>query len=257
MPIIKTELYRFPENGGSAPIEYCYEACKRKGLVVASGYIVARLRAEQREQGSTAWTQLSGLSGTTVGIGIIDQVPTVVVAHTDHPFMTSNDIYSSKRSPSRLFYGAIHLTQSEAKSLIKDWRKKYSGEKRIGHVWIVQDKRLTDPAFLDSRFFDATVDATKKSLLVPFIGDPGLKPFYLQGYVNNMGTQIGLKFDNSSFVIDGLSFRPLCFSNCLNISNFYCGSYASEVHLFGVSPKIVSAAQDSSLEQKLVFEDIL
>jgi hypothetical protein len=257
MPIIKTELYRFPKDGCIAPIEYCYGACEREGLVVASGYIVARLRAEHREKGSTAWTQLSGLSGTTIGIGKIDQVPTVVVAHTDHPFMTSNDIYSSKRSPSRLIDGAIHLTQSEAKSLIKGWRKKYSGQKRIGHVWIVQDQRLTDPAFLDSRFFDATVDATKRSLLVPFIGDPNLKPFYLQEYINNMGTQIGLKFDRSSFAIDGLSFRPLCFSNCPDIPNFYCGSYASEVHLFGVSPKIISAAQGSSLEQKLVFEDIL
>jgi hypothetical protein len=197
---------RFP-NRGYAPIEECFALCERAGHVVLSMRDVAQLRARHKERSHPTWIEIQRVySGSVVGVGLLDGLPTVVVAHAKHPLMTASAIQNFKSDPQRFDRGGIRLSKDEVQGLILP----YSDSQR--DIFVYQHSQLANPQVLHSKIVPATIDATARTLLVSMIGNEDVES-YLQGHRNNFGDEIGIFFDRAALNSEGLLFRPLWFGN--------------------------------------------
>jgi hypothetical protein len=225
------EIRRFPENS-SAPIEDCFALCEQAGYSVLSMDYIAQLRARHPEKGHPAWTQIQkAYSGSVVGVGILEGgIPTIVVAHRNHPLMTSGAIRRFKDYPQRFVNGAITFPEAEVLGMINPY-KDCREPKR--DVWVIQTPHLIDPQFLNSGVVLATIDGTARTLLKPFLGDRNIATSYLMGHRNNFHQNIGIFFDENALNSEGLLFRPLWFGSDYNSLDGNDG-YLSSGCVFGV-----------------------
>jgi hypothetical protein len=204
-------IRRFPEKG-SASIEDCFALCEEAGYSVFSMRDVAQLRARYPEKGHPAWTQIQRtFSGSVVGVGLLE-LPTIVVAHANHPLMTASAIRRFKSEPQRFDRGGIRLSKDEVQGLILP----YSDSQR--DIFVYQNSQLANPQVLSFGIVPATIDATARTLLVPMIGNKNFVEPYLRGHRNNFSDRIGIFFDRAALNSEGLLFRPLWFNDDFNYS---------------------------------------
>jgi hypothetical protein len=228
---------RFPETG-EAPIKKCFALCEKAGHEVLSMDYVAQLRARHPEKGHPAWTQIQrAYSKSVVGVGLLDGLPTIVVAHRNHPLMTASAIQEFKLEPQRFDRGGIRLSKDEVQGLILP----YNDSQR--DIFVYQNSQLANPQVLNSGIVLATIDAIARTLLVPMIGNKDFVEPYLHGHINNFGAYIGILFDRMALNSEGLLFRPLWFG--VSYSHSLIGLNFDNVgYVFGMP---FSAADDEKI----------
>ncbi|MFA6888040.1 MAG: hypothetical protein WC254_00930 [Candidatus Woesearchaeota archaeon] len=209
-------LYRYPSEG-SAPLVDCYAECEQAGLVVASGKYIAKLRATYNETDSPAWKYLKGFTSSIAGIGCLDSQPMIVVAHTNHPLMTSDVIRKFKADHQRkpYLYGII-LHQEEVLDVINRYR---NVETPTSDIFVLEGPSATSLILGDT--VDATIDETKRTLLRPYLGDNRILEDYLKGLNNNHRMSggrntllpIGAFLSMENFINNYLTFNHLWFGN--------------------------------------------
>jgi len=236
------ELQRFPAEG-YAPIEDCYQQCENAGLVVAPGNYLAQLRIAYPESNSPAWKKVRGFTGSIVVTGNNQ----IVVAHANHPLMTAKAIRDFKSDSNRFVNYGIVLTDEEFRSIVAPY-KNNNEERR--DVWYIDSDVLAQADFV-SDVVPATVDATKRTLLVPYIGskNPSDKAKYIKGHTNNLGSRIGVFFDSNALKESKFLVRPLWFGD--GYINSLVGGGCSDGCVFGVSSSAVGTAQKKALEDLL------
>lgn len=235
------ELQRFPEEG-YLPIEDCYKKCEAVGLVVAPGNYIAQLRIQNSRVDSPAWTQVRGCTGSIVITGN-DQI---IVAHANHPLMTAEAIRKFKSDPQRFVDGGIVLFDEEVANIVDPYK---NNKKERRDVWHISSDVLAK-AKLVSALVPATVEATKSTLLVPYIGSKNAddKVAYLQGHNNS---EIGVFFDLNALKNKKFLARPLWFGyDYINVLNGL-DNYFDFGCVFGVSSSAAGIAQKSALEDLL------
>lgn len=234
------ELQRFPADG-YAPIENCYQECEDAGLVVAPANYLAQLRIAHPEKDSPAWQKVRGLTGSIVVTGNNQ----IIVAHANHPLMTAKAIREFKSDPTKFVNYGLVLTDEEVEGIVAPYRNN-SEERR--DVWYFGSEVLNQ-VDLVSGVVSATVAATKRTLLVPYIGSktPSDKATYLQGHRENSDSQIGVFFDKTALKNNQFLARPLWFGNYYYDYLYGDVSYYDGC-VFGVPSSAVGTAQKKSIE---------
>jgi hypothetical protein len=242
------EYRRFPENG-SAPIDDCFALCEEAGYSVLSMDSIAQLRVRHNKNDDPAWTQVQGAySGSVVGVGLLEGgLPTIVVAHRNHPLMTASAIRRFMSERQRFDRGGIRLSKDEVQGLILP----HNDSQR--DIFVYQGPQLTHPQVLNNGMVSATIDGTARTLLVPMIGNKDFVEPYLQGHRNNFSAEIGIFFDQVALKSEGLLFRPLWFGVNFNISLYGNNEFNDYGCVFGVPFSAADTTQKISPPEKNSF----
>jgi len=195
------QLHRFPDNG-CLPLEDCYQMCEDAGLVVASAKDLALLRIKHNgPHFFNAWSKIKGATNTIVGTCLLEGKPTIVVAHAKHPLMTAEAIAKFKKDPKTYVNNAILIPEQVIIDFIGPYR---NSTEKVRDVWVIQGK---EGISLSSGFVPATVEATRRTLLRPFIGSNADENVikYFKGYFRpNIAVVFNKKLNNNPFFFNHL-----------------------------------------------------